>query len=167
MNRLTLHTPNLQLVLQSTEEVLAQIEALSPTDRAHVSQEWLERVRASEQPDTWTHAFSMVELLSGATIGSCSFKGPPDSEGTVEISYGVSPEYRRQGLRYRSHARALIEFCHQHTRRSWCLCPIRCLTTPLLHAFLRKSGFQYVGEVIDPEDGLVCRWELVRDGGER
>ena len=25
---------------------------------------------------------------------------------------------------------------------------------------LEKSGFRRVGQVIDPEDGLVCRWEL-------
>jgi len=24
---------------------------------------------------------------------------------------------------------------------------------------LAKSGFQFVGDVIDAEDGLVCRWE--------
>ena len=24
---------------------------------------------------------------------------------------------------------------------------------------LAKCGFRWVGEVIDPEDGLVCRWE--------
>jgi RimJ/RimL family protein N-acetyltransferase len=25
---------------------------------------------------------------------------------------------------------------------------------------LTKSGFEFIGEVIDPEDGLVWRWEL-------
>src|SRR5579862_2601544 len=108
MNQLTLKTERLQLVLQSTEEVLSQIEALSPTDRTHVSQEWLERVRASEQPNHWTHGFSMIDLASGNVVGSCAFKGPPDPEGIVEIAYGVNPDYGRRGYATEA-ARALID----------------------------------------------------------
>ncbi len=31
-------------------------------------------------------------------IGSINLKGLPDEQGTVEIGWGVSPEYRRQGI---------------------------------------------------------------------
>jgi len=31
-------------------------------------------------------------------IGSINLKGPPDESGTVEVGWGVSPEYRRQGV---------------------------------------------------------------------
>ena len=29
---------------------------------------------------------------------------------------------------------------------------------------LTKLGFTYIGEVMDPEDGLVVRWELQNEG---
>jgi RimJ/RimL family protein N-acetyltransferase len=30
---------------------------------------------------------------------------------------------------------------------------------------LEKCGFERIGEVMDPEDGLVCRWERARPAG--
>jgi hypothetical protein len=30
---------------------------------------------------------------------------------------------------------------------------------------LTKCGFERIGEVIDPEDGLVCRWERTKEPG--
>ena len=40
-----IESPNLQLVLQSTEQVLAWVESMSPEERAQVSPQWLARVR--------------------------------------------------------------------------------------------------------------------------
>jgi hypothetical protein len=40
-------TARLHLVLQTPEEVLAFVEAMPVADRAEVSAEWLERVRAT------------------------------------------------------------------------------------------------------------------------
>ena len=42
---LVIPTARLRLNLQSTEALLARIEAMSPTDRAEVSTEWLARMR--------------------------------------------------------------------------------------------------------------------------
>jgi RimJ/RimL family protein N-acetyltransferase len=36
-------------------------------------------------------------------------------------------------------------------------------SNPASARVLTKSGFRYVGQVIDPEDGEVCRWERSRD----
>ena len=42
-----IETARVRLVLESTEAVLAQIEAMSPADRAAVSPDWLARLRGA------------------------------------------------------------------------------------------------------------------------
>ena len=91
-NTMELETPHLRLVLQSTEEVLAQIEAMSPADQAEVSPNWLAQLRATSSPDPWTHGFAIVLKTSGAVIGMGMYKGPPGSDGIVEIAYGVDAD---------------------------------------------------------------------------
>ena len=85
------------------------VDAVEPApDRAEVSPDWLARMRAAE-PSAWTHGFEMVEAATGATVGSCGFKGPPDAQGVVEIAYAVDPDYRGRGYAKES-AAALVEF---------------------------------------------------------
>src|SRR5215510_3855209 len=40
----------------------------------------------------------VVLRTEGCVIGSINLKGPPDATGTVEIGWGVSEAYRRQGI---------------------------------------------------------------------
>ena len=155
---MVIQTEHLRLILPSREEILARIESLSPADQAEISPDWLARVRASTAADAWTHGFSMVERASGAVIGSCAYKGPPDQEGVVEIAYGVDPEYQGRGYATEA-ARALVDFAF----RSGQVCLVRAHTLPENNASTRvlaKCGFERIGEVVDPEDGLVWRWEF-------
>ena len=55
------------------------------------------------------HSFSLVRKDSGAVIGQCGFKGPPDADGTVEIAYGVSPDQEGNGFATEA-ARALRDY---------------------------------------------------------
>ena len=157
-----IETENLVLRLQGREEVLASIEAMSPADRAEVSPDWLARVQDSERADPWTHSFAMVR--DGSTIGGCAYKGPPDSEGVVEIAYGVDSAH--QGCGYATEAAlALVAFAFGSGEVRL----VRAHTLPEENAstgVLTKCGFTCVGEVIDPEDGLVWRWELGRADAE-
>ena len=41
-----------------------------------------------------------VARTSGQVIGSVNLKGPPDSDGDVEIGWGVEPGHRRLGLAF-------------------------------------------------------------------
>jgi RimJ/RimL family protein N-acetyltransferase len=151
-------TENLELLLQSPEEVLASIEAMSPSDRAEVSPEWLARVKASTSGDPWTHGFAVVQRASGTVIGSCGYKGPPGTEAIVEIAYGVDSAYQGRGYATEA-ARALIAFAFGSGRVRL----VRAHTRPAESASTRvltKCRFERVGEVVDPEDGLVWRWEL-------
>jgi [ribosomal protein S5]-alanine N-acetyltransferase len=151
-------TEHLRLVLGNREEVLAWVEGMSPSDRAEMSPQWLARVEASTTPDPWVHGFSLVSRATEVTVGSCAYKGPPDSDGIVEIAYGIHQPYQGQGFATEA-ARALSTFAF----RSGQVRIVRAHTRPENDASTRvlvKCGFESVGEVMDPEDGLVWRWEL-------
>lgn len=157
MDEVVIQSERLMLVLQTTAEVLANIEAMSPEDRAQVSPEWLARVRASTAADPWTHAFRIKDRHSDAVVGTCGYKGPPDSQGVVEIAYGVDPDYQGRGYATEA-ARALVDFAFDNDGvriiRAHTLSDNRASEQVLI-----KCGFFHVGEVVDPEDGLVQRWE--------
>lgn len=153
-----IQTETLTLVLQSTEEILAWVDTLDAATRAEISPDWLARIRTSTAPDPWTHGFSILHRASSATIGSCAYKGPPDADETVEIAYGIDPAYQRQGYATEA-AQALVEYAQSSGR----VRVVRAHTRPDGHASMRvlgKLGFTCVGDVLDPEDGLVVRWEL-------
>jgi RimJ/RimL family protein N-acetyltransferase len=110
--------------------------------------------------DPWIHGFVLLHQTSNSAIGKCGFKGPPDADGTVEIAYGIAPEH--QGKGYATEAAAALvnyAFSHKQVRK------VRAHTLPEPNAsthVLTKCGFQRIGEVIDPDDGPVWRWEKTR-----
>jgi RimJ/RimL family protein N-acetyltransferase len=151
-------TENLKLLLQTPEQVLASIEAMNPSDRAEVSPEWIARMKASASPSPWTHGFAVVHRESGTVVGSCGYKGPPGPEAVVEIAYGMDPAYQGRGYATEA-ARALVAFAFGSGQVSL----VCAHTRPMENASTRvltKCGFRRIGEVMDPEDGLVWRWEL-------
>jgi len=152
-----LETERLALLVESTEAVLARIAAMPPADQAEVSPAWLAQLRAAPAPTPWLHGVALVERSTGAAVGSAGFKGPPDAEGVVELAYGLAPEHQGRGYA-REAARALTEYAlgaggarcvRAHTR----------LDNAASARVLVACGFAPVGEVVDPEDGLVQRWE--------
>jgi RimJ/RimL family protein N-acetyltransferase len=156
MTHLVIPTVRLRLVLETTETMLARIEAMSPADRAEVSPEWLARMRTAA-PSPWTHGFALVDKVTGDVLGSCGYKGPPDDDGIVEIAYGVNPDRRQRGYAKEA-AAAMVAFALGAGAKL-----IRAHTEPENGAssgVLAAVGFDRIGEVLDPEDGLVWRWEL-------
>jgi RimJ/RimL family protein N-acetyltransferase len=152
-----MQTKSLKLVLQTLEEARAEVEAMSPADKAHMSADWLARLHALTAADPWTLGFSLVHRDSDTVVGSAGFKGPPEADGVVEISYGVNPDQQGKGYATEA-AQALTTFAF----RSGKVRLVRAHTLPEPNASTRvlaKCGFRRVGEVIDPEDGLVWRWE--------
>lgn len=152
-----MQTKSLKLVLQTIEEARREVEAMSPADRAHVSADWLARLGALTQADPWTLGFSLVHRVSETVVGSAGFKGPPASDGVVEISYGINPDHQGKGYATEA-AQALTAYAFSSGKVRL----VRAHTRPEPNASTRvlaKCGFRRVGEVIDPEDGLVWRWE--------
>jgi [ribosomal protein S5]-alanine N-acetyltransferase len=150
-------TSNLKLVPQTIEEVRARIEAMSQDDKAQLSADWLALLHGSTSADPWIHGFSMRHADSGTVVGTCGFKGPPGADGVVEIAYGVSPDH--QGKGYATEAAKIMT---DYAFSSGKVRVVRAHTLPDWNASTRvltKNGFRRIGEVIDPEDGLVWRWE--------
>jgi len=127
-----------------------------------VSQEFVESMRALSEPDPWRLGFAVVHREARMVIGSGGFKGPPDSEGMVEIAYGIAPPFQRRGYATEV-AKALVDYAlgdgsvrllRAHTLRE---------SNPSTKV-LRKCGFEFIGEVIEPDDGPVWRWERAASG---
>jgi ribosomal-protein-alanine N-acetyltransferase len=152
----TVDTKRLWLVPRTPEVALAQIEQMPPEQRAEVSPVWLTRVQSGDA-DVWTLGFSMVNRATGCTIGSCGFKDAPDAEGLVEIAYGVAAEHQNQGYATEA-AQALVDFAFGSGR----VRVVRAHTFESANNSARvllKCGFLARGQVVEPEDGLVWRWE--------
>lgn len=60
----------------------------------------------------------IMHNVERVVFGSAGFKGKPDEHGAIEIGYGISPRYRRQGYTFEA-AQALTEwaFAHPEVRR--------------------------------------------------
>jgi ribosomal-protein-alanine N-acetyltransferase len=160
MPTLVIPTPRLDLVLQTPDEVLAWVESLPPDARAEVSPAWVERVRSTTAGDPWSLSFTVKERDGQVSVGGCAFKGPPDADGMVELAYGIDEEYQGRGYATEA-AAALADFAVADER----VRIVRAHTKPENGAsarVLEKCGFTNLGEVVDPEDGLVWRWERRR-----
>ena len=91
-----------------------------------------------------------------AVVGFCAFKAAPDAAGTVEIAYMTFPAFERHG-----HATAMVAALLRVANPAGAPLVIA-HTLPQENAStraLRRNSFVQVGETIDPEDGLVWRWE--------
>ena len=123
-----------------------------------VSAEWLATLEKTSGADPWTFGFAVIDTKSGEVIGNASFTGPPDGEGVVEIAYGIVPNYQGRGYATEA-ARALVAFAQGDSRvRTICAhtLPERNASTRVLE----KCGFERIGEVTHPTDGLIWRWQI-------
>jgi RimJ/RimL family protein N-acetyltransferase len=168
-----LETAHLRLAPWSPEHLLAMIDGAERFEAdagvrladglremfvsGEVSPAWITHLRSAPGPDPWTLGFAVVHRDDDRAIGSVAFKGAPDEDGAVEIAYGIAPSYEGRGYATEA-AKALVAFALERVD----VTVIRAHTKPENGAsgrVLAKCGFQQVGEVTDPEDGLVWRWE--------
>jgi RimJ/RimL family protein N-acetyltransferase len=175
MNAEPIETKNLKLIPYSPQDILAMIEGADaytgsfgwpPADGLRdfylskdVSPEWLAQLRTATDADVWRHGFGVVHVATRQVIGAGGFKGPAGEDGAVEIAYGIVPQYQGRGYATEV-AAALVEFA----LKSGCVRIARAHTLAEKNASTRvltKCGFEFAGEVIDPEDGRVWRWEKV------
>jgi RimJ/RimL family protein N-acetyltransferase len=149
---------DVKLVPRTRDEVHAALDAMSPDTRAYVSADYLAKLEKSARKDPWVHGFHVVND-EGVVVGLGCFKGPPVDE-TVEIAYAIVPEHQGKG-----YATAAAEALAAYAFESGMARIVRAHTLPdglASQRVLLKSGFAKVGEVIDPEDGLVWRFECVK-----
>lgn len=157
MDAVELLTTGLRLSVPTPAAVRAWLDSLSNDETTDLSPDWTTRVRAATIPDPWVLGFSVCLRATGLAVGSVGFKSLPAPDGSVEIAYMIQPEYRGRG--YATEAcQAVVSFAF----RSGQVTLVRAHTLPEPNASTRvltKCGFRHVGEVIDPDDGRVWRWE--------
>ena len=103
---------------------------------------------------------NQINVISNniANVGTVGYKGPPSADGTVEVGYGILPEYQRRG--YASEAvRALLAraFAVPAVRR------VIAETLPELTAsigVMTKCGLSFIGQ---GSERAVIRYELPRE----
>jgi [ribosomal protein S5]-alanine N-acetyltransferase len=152
-------TDRLTIVRQTRAQALAMVEALSPEDRVQVSPDWLAMVEGPEMRGGWAYGFSVVLTDGGTPVGTGGFKAPP-VDGMVEIAYAVEPAERGKGFASEI-AKGLTAYAFSFPE----VTRVRAHTLPdgiASQRALAGSGFAFVGEVNDPEDGLVFRYERGR-----
>ncbi len=157
MSSTPIQTKRLNLVAQTPDDARAQLERMTADERAEVSPDWLARLRVATAPDPWTLGFVMVHRTTDVVVGTCGFKGPPGLDETVEIAYGVAPDQQGNGYATEA-AEALVAYAFNSGK----VRVVRAHTFLEANASTRvlaKCGFRGAGEVIDPEDGPVWRWE--------
>lgn len=115
-----------------------------------------EMLRVSGANEPWCGYLAMNDATH-MFIGTCGFKGAPGGEGTVEIAYFTFPDNERRGYAT-DMARALIEIARRHGVRR--VIAHTLVATGASTRVLEKIGMALAGEVMDPEDGRVWRWEL-------
>ena len=160
MNTDPLETRRLRLVPKTLADVRAQIDAMDAGQRAELSPAWLAQLN-STRVDLWTLGFAILDRGTDAVVGTCGFKGPPGADGVVEIAYGVTPDQQGKGYATEA-AEALVAYAFggKHVRL------VRAHTLAATNASTRvltKCRFRFAGEVDDPDDGLVWRWERQPD----
>jgi RimJ/RimL family protein N-acetyltransferase len=114
---------------------------------------------ASDPP--W-HGYLAVDAEDRRLAGICGFKGNPTPGGDVEIAYGTAPGLESRGYATQM-AKALLEIAFG----SSAVQRVIAHTLPEANAstrVLQKAGLNFSGEVMDPEDGRVWRWETARPG---
>jgi RimJ/RimL family protein N-acetyltransferase len=157
---LELRTSHLLLIPKTREQVLAQLEEMAPENRAQVSPVWLARVQEMTTSDPWTLGFAVFHRGLSTAVGGCGFKGPPDQDGTVEIAYAIDRVHQRKGYATEA-AEAMVTYAFRDDRVRTVIAHTISNTNASARV-LTKCGFRCVGQVMDPEDGEVWRWERTR-----
>ncbi len=106
--------------------------------------------------------YFVVDTATREVVGSCAFKGPPTAEGTVEIAYFTYPGFEGKG-----YATAMAQKLVELAGGSMAVNRVLAHTLPHANASTRvlaKIGMIFVGEVNEPDDGLVWQWEMVIRG---
>lgn len=160
MNTTPIQTKSLKLILRTPAEVRAEIETLDAAALAELSPEWLALLHASDASDPWIHGFAIIDRTSEAVIGTGGFKAAP-ADGIAEVAYGIDAEHQGKGFATEA-AEALTTYAFASGRVRL----VRAHTRPEFNASTRvltKCGYRFVGEVVDPQDGPVWRWERTNE----
>jgi [ribosomal protein S5]-alanine N-acetyltransferase len=107
-------------------------------------------------PSPWGGYLTVADGTN-QVIGTCAFKSAPNGQGVVEIAYFTFP-----GFEGRGYATAMADALLAIAGREEEVRNVIAHTLPERNASVRlleRLGFRFAGDVVDPEDGPVWRWE--------
>lgn len=162
------------MLLNSTQEILNTVLAGNDALAKHldviIPQQWsefgeapflyaLDKLKEDDKQSIW---WSWLPILvsENTLIGNCGYKGPPE-KGVVEIGYEVALDYRQNGYATEM-AKALVKNAFAFQDVDLVLAHTLAEENASVHV-LRKCGFHFDGELVDPEDGNIWRWKLPRE----
>jgi len=116
----------------------------------------LAMITASPRDPVWG-GYLVVDPDVHAIVGTCGFKTGPTDNGSIEIAYFTFPEFEGQG-----YATAMATRLKDLALTSPSVHLIIAHTLPERNPstrILEKIGLRRTGEIEDPVDGIVWRWE--------
>jgi ribosomal-protein-alanine N-acetyltransferase len=134
-------------------EELASCFGGDPQPARELIEQTLGLLTRNPRPQQWGCYLASV---GEDTVGTCAFKAAPDDKGLVEIAYMTFPAFEGRG-----HATAMAGKLVEVARSggaSMAIAHTLAEENASTRA-LRRNHFVHTGEVNDPEDGLVWRWE--------
>ncbi|MFN8671122.1 MAG: GNAT family protein [Candidatus Sericytochromatia bacterium] len=117
----------------------------------------LEKLNDPKELGWWT--YFPIHKKDNKLIGTCGYKGSPNSENTVELGYEIIPDYRNKGFATEI-TNLLIDNAFSkgvkkiiaHTLAEY---------NPSTKV-LAKCNFIKTQEIPDEEHGIIWKWELKR-----
>jgi RimJ/RimL family protein N-acetyltransferase len=94
--------------------------------------------------------------VDGVAVGACAFKSAPTQKREVEIAYLTFPEHERRGF-----GAAMAQSLFEIAAGSGEIDRVIAQTLREENAsarICRRLHFNFEGDNLDPEDGLVWRW---------
>ena len=102
--------------------------------------------------------YFVIDERTREVVGSCAYKKPPTEDGIVEIAYFTFPGFEGRGYATAA-ATKLIRLAAASPAVRRVIAHTLPHTNPSTHV-LQKVGMANTGEVMDPDDGRVWRWEV-------
>ena len=168
-----IHTARLSLLPGSHRVLAAEAlgrEALAEALGVEIPESWppplydsdamqwmLSRLEEDSAFEEWGFRYFVrrgEDSASGVAVGAGGFKGPPTSEGRVEIGYSVLPEFQRQGFATEA-TEGLMRRAYEDPRVSLVIAETLPDLAPSI-GVLEKIGFALLGEGSEPG---VIRYE--------
>lgn len=177
MRALTLRTPRLELVASTLELAHADLagrdafanaigadvpESWPPPLNDEASQRWIVHLLETSTNGVGWAAWYFIhrEATRRTVIGNGGFKGPPTTDGTVEIGYSVIEAEQRRGIAPEA-AGALVSWAFSHPEVRRVIAHTLTDGRPSMRV-LEKCDFHFVGP--GEEEGTVL-FERLRPAG--
>jgi ribosomal-protein-alanine N-acetyltransferase len=168
-----IETKNLRLIQCDTEilkEAISGNENLSKKLGVKVLDNWTEfgvgalefslgKLSENENESGWWTYFP-IHKQDDRLIGSGGYQGKPTIEGTVEIGYEITSDYRSRGLATEM-TMGLVENAFRNDNVKSIIAHTHGQENPSTKV-LTKCGFDKIEEINDPDEGIIWKWELKR-----